>query len=75
MSRILPYLNAHERDSGAWQKVEAYTAAQLETYRAISENPLESEANRLGAAWRIRELKELLKLARQPAEPQQDAGE
>jgi hypothetical protein len=43
-------------------------------FRAIAENPQQPEADRLGAAWRISELKELLKLASQPTEPQQDAG-
>jgi hypothetical protein len=72
MSKV--HLTPHERDSGAWQKVEAHANAQLAMLRAKVENPLETEADRLGAAWRIKELKELLKLASQPAEPQQDAG-
>lgn len=59
-----------ERDSAAWQKVEAVITEHLSTYRAIAENPVQPEADRLGAAWRIKELKELLKLGDQPTEPQ-----
>jgi hypothetical protein len=68
-------LSPHERDSAAWQKVEWHANARLALHRAKVENPLNPEAERLGAAWRIQELKELLKLASQPAEPQQDASE
>lgn len=63
-------LTPAERDSAAWQKVEAVINEHLSTYRAIAENPVQSEADRLGAAWRIKELKELLKLGDQPTEPQ-----
>jgi hypothetical protein len=74
MSKPQFHLNPHECQSPAWQKVEAYLNDKLVVLRAKVENPIETEAERLGAAWRIKELKELLKLASQPAEPQQDAG-
>ena len=67
-------LTTAERDSACWHKVEAVIGERLATYRAITENPAHFEADRLGAAWRIKELKELLKLAQPAAEPQQDAG-
>lgn len=67
-------LTTTERESAAWQKVEAVINERLAVYRAITENPAHTEADRLGAAWRIKELKELLKLGDQPAEPQHDAG-
>jgi hypothetical protein len=68
-------LSSAERDSAAWQKVEWHANARLALHRAKVENPLNPEAERLGAAWRIQELKELLKLASQPAEPQQTQAE
>jgi hypothetical protein len=67
-------LTPAERDSAAWQKVEWHITARLALLRARVENPEVPEPERLGLCWRIRELKELLKLASQPAEPQQDAG-
>lgn len=67
-------LTPTERESAAWQKVEAVINERLAVYRAITENPAHTEADRLGAAWRIKELKELSKLGDQPAEPQHDAG-
>lgn len=67
-------LSNTERDSAAWQKVEAVINERLALYRAITENPVQTEADRLGAAWRIKELKELLKLAQPATEPQSDAG-
>lgn len=64
------HLSQPEIDSAAWQKVEAVINARLADYRAKNENPFESDAIRLSLCWRIKELKELLKLA----EPQSDAG-
>ena len=57
-------LNAVERDSMAWQKVAMHAEAQLEKYRAICENPTQTEQNRFAAAVRIHELKQLLELAK-----------
>ncbi len=68
-------LDKVELASPAWQKVEAHANEQLRIHRAKVENPDLPEAERIGCAWRIRELKKLLELATQPAEPQQDAGE
>jgi hypothetical protein len=66
-------LTPFERDSSAWQRVAAHAEDRLAKYRAIAENPQQSEEIRLGAAWRISELKELLKLA-EPAKEQPEAA-
>jgi hypothetical protein len=66
-------LNEAERGSTTWQKVEHELNRRLAYYRAKLENPREVEAERLGCAWRIQELKEILKMGEEP-KPQQDAG-
>lgn len=68
-------LDASERGSAAWQKVETYLTSRLTALRVKVENPDVPESERLGLCWRIREIKELLKLGDQPTEPQDDAGE
>jgi len=68
-------LSDAERNQGAWQKVEAHAQERLKAHRLTAENPRAIEAERLGAAWRINELKELLKLAEPAKEQQGDAGE
>lgn len=75
MSKPAFHLSAIERDSSAWQRIQTHLTAKLEALRARVENPTVPEADRLGLCWRIYELKELLKLGTQPAEPRQDAGE
>lgn len=68
-----PRLTSAELESAAWRKVRAIVLGKLEAYRPQAENPLNSEAERLGYCWRIHELKALLKLE----EPERagDAGE
>jgi hypothetical protein len=66
-------LLTNEAQSDAWQKVIAHTNGRLATLRAICENPREDDAKRLSAAWRINEIKELLKLA-QPASDKEPEG-
>jgi hypothetical protein len=57
-------LNAPERDSTSWDKTTKYVEQRLTAYRAIVENPTKTEAERLSAAHRIDELKQLLRLAK-----------
>jgi hypothetical protein len=66
-------LTQAEIASAAWQRVEHYANERLKECRKLVENPRQSEAERLGAAWRISELKELLRLA-EPAKEQQAEG-
>lgn len=65
-------LNKAERESAAWLKVRAIAQDKLAAFRARVENPEEPEAVRLGLCWRIKELKELLKL--EEPEKDTDAG-
>ncbi len=69
------HLTDGERNHGSWQKVDAYANDRLKTLREIVENPKQTEAERLGAAWRIAELKKLLALAEPAKETRDDAGE
>lgn len=55
-------LNQAERESATWLKVRAVAQEKLAAFRARVENPELPEAERLGLCWRIKELKELLKL-------------
>jgi hypothetical protein len=66
-------LNEQEIGSAAWQKVRTELHDRLKRHRARVENPEVSEAERFGLCWRIRELKELLRME-EPA-PNPDAGE
>lgn len=68
-------LTKADRDSHCWKKVEAELNARLKAHRQRVENPEASEADRLGLCWRIRELKELLKLGEEPTKPRSDAQE
>ena len=71
--KLDPYrLSKPERESKVWDKVSQYAQAKLTELRATTENPDADDRARYGAACRIRELKELLKLA-EPAKEQQDA--
>lgn len=70
--RAIVHLTAPERASALWQKVEAEILNRLAAHRVKVENPDVPEAERIGLCWRIRELKELLKLGDEPAEKQQD---
>lgn len=65
-------LNKAERESAAWLKVRAVAQDKLAAFRARVENPEVPEAERLGLCWRIKELKELLKL--EEPEKDTDAG-
>jgi hypothetical protein len=67
-------LTAHERDTQAWQKVAHMLDERLKMHRAVVENPTEPEAKRLGAAWCIKELKEIARLAEPPKEKQPPEG-
>lgn len=67
-------LSKLEIDSTTWDKVRKHAEERLAALRAKTENPRETEADRLGAAWCISELKELLKLA-QPAKEKPDAAD
>lgn len=66
-------LNGADIGTAAWQKVRAEMHARLERYRAQVENPDKPENERLGLCWRIRELKELLRM--EEPDPNPDAGE
>lgn len=71
MTKATLRLNAAELASPCWDKVETHATEHLKAYRAVAENPLKSEAERLSAAHRIDELKQLLRLA-QPVTEQPD---
>jgi hypothetical protein len=66
-------LLATEAQSAAWDKVVAHTEIRLKALRLTAENPRVTDAERLAAAWRINEIKELLKLA-QPASDKEPEG-
>lgn len=66
-------LSKPELASTAWEKVEKQIQLRLAVHRKTVENPRQPETDRLGSAWAITELKELLKLA-QPAKEQTDAA-
>jgi hypothetical protein len=68
-------LDKPERDSRAWGKVAAHVQARLTALRAICENPNKDERERLSAAFRISELKELLKLAEPASQQPPDASD
>lgn len=63
-----------EVGSSAWHVVRAEIEHRIGEYTRITTNPNKPEAERLGAAWRVHELKELLTLAEPAKEPPAAAG-
>jgi hypothetical protein len=75
MSREQVRLNASERDSHAWKKVEAVLTERLAVQTGIATNHLMTEQERYTAAVRIHEIKQILKLAEPAKEKTAAAGE
>lgn len=67
-------LDAAERGSHAWKKVEAVLQERLAANTGIATNPAKDERERFMAAVKVAELKELLKLAEPAQEKPVDAG-
>ncbi len=68
-------LDAAERGSHAWKKVETVLQQRIANNTATATNPAHDERERFMAAVRVAELKELLKLAEPAQEKLAGAGE
>jgi hypothetical protein len=64
-----------EIGSSTWHVVRAEIDLRIAEHTKVTTNPTKAEADRLAAAWRIYELKELLKLAEPAKEQTAGAGE
>jgi hypothetical protein len=73
--KLTQRLSNVEVGSSTWNVVSREIEYRIGQYSITALNPTQSEADRLAACWRIKELKELLKLAEPAKEQTAGAGE